>query len=85
MLVYQGFDNVQYNLTGLGHLLVLCLRKIRVLLAFFVTASIWWFQDSLLLIFLPSCFAVLCSRSPGWVAMSMSNFLFLRFRVVVYG
>ena len=28
-----------------------------------------WFQDSLLLIFMPRCFAVLCSRSPGLVAL----------------
>ena len=57
----QRFDNVQYDLTGLGRWLVLCLRKIRVLhvLAFFETASTWWFQDSLLLIFMP--IDVLCS------------------------
>ena len=64
-----GLTNVQYDLTGLGHLLVLCLRKIRVLLAFFVTASIWWFQGRLLFIFMPRCFAMLCSRSPWWVAL----------------
>ena len=62
-------DNVQYNLAGLGHLLVLCLRKIWVLLAFFLAASTWWFHDSLLLTYMPRCFAVLCSRSPGWVAL----------------
>ena len=48
---------------------MLHLRKIMVLLAFFVTASTWWFKDSLLLIFMPRCFAVLCSRSPGFVAL----------------
>ena len=59
-----GLTNVQHDLTSVGHLLVLCLRKIRVVLAFFVTASIWWFQDRLLFIFMPRCFAMLCSRSP---------------------
>ena len=34
--------------SGLGHLPGLRLRKMRVLLAFFVIASTWWFQDSLL-------------------------------------
>ena len=48
---------------------MLRLRKIRVLLAFFVTASTWWFQDSLLFIVMLRCFAVLCSRSPGLVAL----------------
>ena len=47
MFVSQRFDNVQSDLTGLVHLLVFCLRKIRVLMAFVATASTWWFQDRL--------------------------------------
>ena len=59
---------------------MLCLRKIRVLhvLAFFETASTWWFQDILLLIFMPRCFAVLCRAlfSRMGRPLSMYSFLF---------
>ena len=63
-------------------MLVLRLRKARVLFAFFVIASTWWFQDSLLLMFTPKCFAVLCRRSPRLVALCLA---FLCFDLGIYG
>ena len=66
----------QYDLPGLGQLLVLRLRKARpprVLFPFFVIASTWWFQESLLLMLTPRCFAVLCMHSPRLVALCLAR------------